>query len=70
MLTGTIKTWISARGFGFIQRDDGQADIFCHINQVVEDVEDLRTGQRVQFEPGINPRNGKAEARDVRVIEG
>jgi cold shock CspA family protein len=67
--TGTITHWNAAKGWGFIRRDDGRADLFCHINQVIEDIEELKPGQRVLFEPGTNSRNGKAEARDVRLIE-
>jgi CspA family cold shock protein len=70
MSTGTIISWHRDRGFGFVQRDDGQANIFAHIRNVADDVDELRPGQRVQFEPGIDLRNGKPEARDVRVIEG
>jgi cold shock protein len=69
MLQGTIKAWIADRGFGFIRRDDGQEDLFCHINEVFEDVERLSPGDRVTFSPGINRRTGKAEARDVRLLD-
>ncbi len=29
---GTLKTWKDDRGFGFIQPDDGDKDIFVHIS--------------------------------------
>jgi cold shock protein len=67
--TGVITHWNAAKGFGFIRRDDGRADLFCHINQVADDVEELRVGQRVRFEPGISSRTTRPEAKDVRVIE-
>jgi len=35
-LSGTIKMWNEARGFGFIIRDDDERDIFVHASQVVE----------------------------------
>jgi len=34
MASGTIKWFNPAKGFGFIQPDDGSADIFLHISAV------------------------------------
>lgn len=52
MLTGTVRKWISDRWFGFIQRDDGTGDLFCHIREVNGRLDELRPGQRVRFEEG------------------
>lgn len=53
MFAGTIKRWNTERGFGFAQRDDGQPDVFVHINAVEDDtIEALAVGQRVNFELG------------------
>jgi CspA family cold shock protein len=41
MQTGTVKTFNSERGFGFITRDAGGADIFFHVDQVDESIEEL-----------------------------
>lgn len=38
---GTITFWNAEKGFGFIKRDDGRPDLFCHINEVADDVEAL-----------------------------
>ena len=67
--TGTISFWNAEKGFGFIQRDDGRPDLFCHINEVVEDVEALSVGTTVAFVPGTSKRTNKPQAQDVRVIE-
>ena len=47
-LTGAIKWFDSQKGFGFIVRDDGKPDLFCHIRQVAQ--ENLpNQGDRVFF---------------------
>jgi CspA family cold shock protein len=66
-LQGAIKFWNSEKGFGFASRDDGGTDVFCHINEVNSDVDDLLRGARIEFEIGTG-RNGKSEAKNIRVI--
>jgi CspA family cold shock protein len=69
MQTGTVKTFNTERGFGFITRDAGGNDIFFHVDQVDESVEELFRGQRVSFEERLSPRSGRPEARDVRIVQ-
>ncbi len=48
--TGTVKWFDNAKGFGFIQREAGQDDVFVHFRQIVGDgFRTLQEGQRVQF---------------------
>lgn len=63
MQTGTIKR-LTDRGFGFIAVDgktDGK-DLFFHSNELQDGIkfEDLREGDKVQFEVGSSPKGENA----------
>jgi CspA family cold shock protein len=55
------------RGFGFIQPDDGGADIFVHAKSIVG-ASTLIPAQTVEFESVFDRDRGKYRAADVRVI--
>ena len=71
MAEGTIKRIHSDRGFGFIAPDGGNQDLFFHQSAVEGRAFDqLREGQRVEFEAGTDPRNpGRSRAEHVRPVE-
>jgi len=67
MARGTVKWFNTAKGYGFIQPDDGSNDAFVHISAVEQaGLSSLREGQTVEFDlvPG---RNGKASAENFVV---
>ncbi len=69
MPTGTVKWFNSAKGYGFIQPDDGSNDAFVHISAVERaGLTGLREGQKVEYEvvPG---RNGKSSADNLVVLD-
>ena len=67
MTQGTIKTVRNNRGFGFIAPDSGTEDLFFHSSAVEHpSFDELREGQRVEFEAGSDPRN-PARQRATRV---
>jgi CspA family cold shock protein len=48
-VTGTVKWFDEAKGFGFISREGGP-DVFAHFKQIVGDgFKTLAEGQRVTF---------------------
>lgn len=63
---GTVVSWHSDRGFGFIRPDGGQRDLFAHVTNLAG-FTDLRVGLKVSFEPGISERTGKTEAINIRL---
>jgi CspA family cold shock protein len=59
--TGTVKFFNSQKGFGFIQRDDGQPDAFVHISAVERaGMRGLNEGDRVEFEVEVDQRGKQA----------
>ncbi|MCB2074532.1 MAG: cold-shock protein [Novosphingobium sp.] len=60
--TGTVKFFNTVKGFGFITRDDGQADAFVHISAVERSgLSGLNEGDRVEFDIEVD-RRGKYSA--------
>jgi CspA family cold shock protein len=50
-ITGTVKWFNPAKGFGFITRDDGGKDVFVHFSAIKQEgFRTLDEGQRVEFE--------------------
>ncbi len=60
--SGTVKFFNAMKGFGFIQRDDGQPDAFVHISAVERaGMTSLQEGDRLDFELEVD-RRGKYAA--------
>ena len=66
--TGTVKFFNAMKGFGFIQRDDGQPDAFVHISAVERaGIPTLNEGDRLEFELEVD-RRGKYAAVNLQTI--
>lgn len=69
MTTGTVKWFNSQKGFGFIAPDDGGSDAFVHISAVERaGINDLREGQKVDFELVSDRKSGKMSAENLKVV--
>jgi len=66
--SGTVKFFNAMKGFGFIQRDDGQPDAFVHISAVERaGIPTLNEGDRLEFELEVD-RRGKYAAVNLQPI--
>jgi cold shock protein len=67
--TGTVKFFNAMKGFGFIQRDDGQPDAFVHISAVERaGMASLNEGDKLEFELEVD-RRGKYAAVNLTPLQ-
>lgn len=67
MNKGTVKWFNSQKGFGFIQPENGDKDIFVHISAVERaGMYTLNEGQKVSFDIVADRRTGKSSAENLR----
>jgi CspA family cold shock protein len=67
MNTGTVKWFNATKGFGFIQPDNGGADIFVHISAVERaGLRSLNEGQKVSYEIVQDKRSGRSSADGLK----
>ncbi len=60
MTLGTVKFYNDQKGFGFIQPDNGEKDVFVHATALERaGISGLREGQKVKFDTQSDPRSGK-----------
>jgi len=65
MATGTVKFFNAAKGFGFIQPEGGDKDVFVHISAVERaGLGTLTEGQRVSYD--VVTERGKLAADNLK----
>jgi CspA family cold shock protein len=66
MATGTVKWFNGQKGYGFIQPDEGGADVFVHISAVQRSgLNGLDEGQKISYEIVKDKRTGKSAADNL-----
>ena len=62
MAQGTVKWFNSEKGYGFIERADGEGDIFVHYSEIQGNgFRTLEENQRVEFEVTQGPKGPQAD---------
>ncbi|HUS23344.1 MAG TPA: cold-shock protein [Candidatus Binatia bacterium] len=61
VVTGTVKWFNEAKGFGFIKPENGGEDLFAHFSQIQgSGFKTLKEGQRVEFTVVKGPKGLQA----------
>ena len=69
MTVGTVKWFNPAKGFGFIEPEDGSKDAFVHISAVERaGLKTLREGQKIQFDL-VSGQDGRASAENLVALD-
>lgn len=67
MTQGTVKWFNSTKGYGFIEPQDGQSDVFVHITALHEaGLQGLDDGQKVEYELATN--KGRQSAVNLKLV--
>ena len=68
MPSGVVKWFNGQKGFGFIQPDEGGADVFVHASAVERaGMGSLNEGQRLSYEVEKDQRSGKFSATQLQL---
>ncbi|MGK2310605.1 cold-shock protein [Cutibacterium sp. V947] len=63
MATGTVKWFNADKGYGFIQPDDGSADVFAHFSAINSSgYRSLDEGDQVEYDVEQGPKGPQASS--------
>ncbi len=67
MLSGTVKWFNSKKGYGFIEPDASDKDVFVHVTQLEKiGLKRLNDGQRVGYE--LYDDRGRIAAGNIKIL--
>jgi CspA family cold shock protein len=67
MTKGTVKWFNAQKGYGFIQPEGGDKDVFVHMSAVeAAGMRGLIEGQRLSFDLQRDQRSGKMSAANLQ----
>jgi cold shock protein len=67
MIMGTVKFYNDMKGFGFIQPDNGDKDVFVHATALERaGMRGLVEGQKVFFDTAQDRRSGKIAVNNIQ----
>ncbi|MBM1174409.1 MULTISPECIES: cold-shock protein [Microvirga] len=67
MIMGTVKFYNDMKGFGFIQPDNGDKDVFVHATALERaGMRNLVEGQKVSFDTAEDRRSGKIAVNNIQ----
>lgn len=68
MIPGTVSFYNAQRGFGFIQPDHFEKEIFVRAAALARaGISGLAEGQHVKFEKAIDPHSGRTAVGTLRI---
>lgn len=69
MATGTVKWFNDAKGFGFIEPDQGGGDVFAHFSSIQMDgFRTLKQGSKVRYDLVAGPKGMMAQ--NIQPMDG
>ena len=63
MNKGTVKFFNTSKGFGFITPENGEKDVFVHVNGLIDEINE---GDKVSYEVEETPKG--MNAINVKVV--
>lgn len=66
-MLGKVKWFNAEKGYGFIERDDGEGDVFVHFSAIQQEgFKSLQEGESVEFEI-VNGERGPQASNVVKL---